>query len=113
MNDCLFCKIVKGDTPSKKVYEDNDILAFYDTHPLAPIHVLVIPKKHIVKLSEAGKEDENLLGKLQLMVAKIAKELKIDDAFRLFLCNGEKAGQSVLHIHYHLRGGWEKPPGDI
>lgn len=111
--DCIFCKIVKGEIPSKKVYEDENILAFYDIHPLAPIHVLVIPKKHIAKLSEASDEDENLLGKLQLAAARIAKDLKIDDAFRVLLCNGEKAGQSVFHIHYHLRGGWKDPPEDI
>jgi len=113
MDDCIFCKIVKGEVPSKKVYEDVDILAFYDIHPLAPVHVLVIPKKHIAKLSEAGEEDEDLLGKIQIVLSKIAKDLKIEDSFRVLLCNGEKAGQSVFHIHYHLRGGWENPPKDI
>lgn len=112
MADCLFCKIVKGKVPARKVYEDSDVLAFYDIHPLAPVHVLVIPKKHIIRLSDAGSEDVNLLGKLQLTAAKIARKLKIDDAFRVSLCNGEKAGQSVFHIHYHLRGGWEgEAPG--
>lgn len=112
MDDCVFCKIVKGEVPSKKVYEDDHILAFYDIHPLAPVHVLVIPKKHITKLSEAREEDESLLGKLQLTAAKIARDLKIDGAFRISLCNGKRAGQSVLHIHYHLRGGWEgEAPG--
>lgn len=112
-NECVFCKIIKGDLPSKKVYEDNDILAFYDIRPLAPIHVLVIPKKHITKLSEAGEENASLLGKIQITIAKIAKDLKIGDSFRVLLCNGEKVGQSVFHIHYHLRGGWENPPEDI
>jgi histidine triad (HIT) family protein len=107
MDDCVFCKIVKGGIPSKKVYEDGDVLAFYDIHPIAPVHVLVIPKKHIAKLSEAQEEDENLLGKLQLVAAKTAKDLKIDDAFRVSLSNGKGAGQEVFHIHYHLRGGWE------
>ena len=112
MDDCIFCKIVKGEIPSKKVYEDDNILAFYDIHPLAPVHVLVIPKKHITMLSEASEEDVVLLGKIQIVLSKIAKDLKIDDSFRVLLCNGEKAGQSVLHIHYHLRGGWEgEAPG--
>ncbi len=113
MDDCIFCKVIKGEIPSKKVYEDDSILAFYDIHPLAPVHVLVIPKKHIAKLSDAGEEDINLLGTIQITLAKIAKDLKIDDSFRALLCNGEKAGQSVFHIHYHLRGGWENPPEDI
>ena len=112
MDDCIFCKIIDGEISSKKVYEDENIFAFYDIHPLAPIHVLIIPKKHIARLSEATLEDENLLGKLQLAAAKIAKDLKIADTFRLSLCNGKKAGQSVFHIHYHLRGGWEgEAPG--
>lgn len=113
MNDCIFCKIVKGEILSKKVYEDDRILAFYDIHPLAPVHVLVIPKKHIAKLSEASERDANLLGKIQIAIVKIAKDLKIEDSFRVLLCNGEKVGQSVFHIHYHLRGGWKKPPEDI
>ena len=112
-DDCIFCKIVKGEVPSKKVYEDDYILAFYDIHPLAPVHVLVIPKKHVAKLSEVSNRDANLLGKIQIAIVKIAKDLKIEDSFRVLLCNGEKVGQSVFHIHYHLRGGWENPPKDI
>ena len=113
MDDCIFCKIVKGEIPSKKVYEDDNILAFYDIHPLAPVHVLVIPKKHITMLSEASEEDVVLLGKIQIVLSKIAKDLKIDDSFRVLLCNGEKVGQSFFHIHYHLSGWLINPPEDI
>ena len=106
-DDCVFCKVISGGIPSKKVYEDKEILAFYDINPLAQVHVLIIPKKHIAKLSEAKKEDAALLGKVQLAAAEIARKLKIDRAFRVSLCNGEGAGQSVFHLHYHLRGGWK------
>lgn len=105
--DCVFCKIIKGELPAEKVYEDNEILAFNDVHPLAPIHVLIIPKKHIEKLTEAKEKDQTLLGKIQLVAVKIAEKLRISESFRVSLCNGTKAGQSVFHIHYHLRGGWK------
>ena len=114
MSKCIFCKIVKGEIPSKKVYEDQDLIVIHDIKPLAPVHVLIIPKKHIAKLSGAGPEDKILLGKIQLVAAKIAHDLKIDEAFRVLLANGSKAGQSVFHIYYHLRGGWKNNiPEDI
>lgn len=112
--DCIFCKIVKGEIPAKKVYEDQDLIAIHDIKPLAPVHVLVIPKKHIARLSEAKPEDKILLGEIQLIAAQVARDLKIDEAFRVLLANGEKAGQSVFHIHYHVRGGWKSEvPEDI
>lgn len=107
MEDCIFCKIVGGELPSQKVYEDNEILAFKDIHPLAPVHILVIPKKHISKLADATEGDAEILGKIQLIAAKLAKENGIGDAFRVLNANGKDAGQSVFHIHYHLRGGWK------
>lgn len=105
MDDCIFCKIVKGEVTSKKEYEDKDVLAFHDIHPKAPVHVLVIPKKHIARLSEASEDDQALLGKCQLVAAKLAKKLGVEDAFRLSLANGKGAGQDVFHIHYHVLGG--------
>lgn len=107
MSECIFCKVVKGELPTKKVYENDEILAFNDIHPLAPIHVLIIPKKHIEKLTEVKEKDQMLLGEIQLVAAKIAKKLGISESFRVSLCNGAKAGQSVFHLHYHLRGGWK------
>ena len=112
MDDCVFCKVIKGEIPSKKVFEDDDLLAFEDIHPMAPVHILIVPKKHIARLSEATPEDQMLLGKIQLTAAKIAKDLLIGDAFRVLMANGALAGQTVFHIHYHLRGGWKEAPKD-
>jgi len=113
MNDCLFCRIVSGEITSKKVYEDDQVYAFEDIHPQAPTHVLVVPKKHIDGLKEAGGEDAELIGRCQLAAAKIARENSIEDGYRTVLNVGPRAGQSVFHLHVHLIGGrnlhW--PPG--
>jgi histidine triad (HIT) family protein len=114
MEDCIFCKIIKGEIPCKKEFEDEDVLVFHDTYPLAPVHLLVVPKKHISKLSDATADDQMLLGKIQLVAAKVAKDLGIGEAFRVLNANGTLAGQTVFHIHYHVRGGWgDKAPEDI
>lgn len=113
MADCIFCKIASGEVNAKVVYEDADTLAFLDLNPQAPTHVLIIPRRHIDRLTAAEDGDAELLGKLQLAAAKTAKALKVDGAFRLVTNNGRGAGQSVDHLHYHLLGGrrllW--PPG--
>ena len=113
MADCIFCKIAAKETQARVIREDDDMVAFYDLNPQAPTHVLIVPKKHIPSLSEACRQDIELLGKLQYAAMEIASELGIAEAFRLVLNNGRKAGQSVDHIHYHLLGGrrlmW--PPG--
>ena len=106
MDDCLFCKIIKGDIPSSKVYEDGLCYAFRDINPQAPVHVLVMPKKHVANLPETGENDEALLGHIQLVTAKIAADLGIDKTgFRVLTNCGEDAGQTVGHLHYHLLGG--------
>lgn len=110
MKNCVFCQIIKGKIPAKKVYEDGEVLAFRDIHPVAPVHILIIPKKHISRLAEAKIEDCQMLGKIQIVAKKLAKKLGIGDAFRLLIANGVKAGQSVFHIHYHLIGGWGNGP---
>ena len=111
MSDCLFCKIVAGEIPSKKVYEDERVLAFDDINPQAPVHVLVVPKKHVVNLAD-GKDDPALLGELVARAAKIAQERGLTD-FRIVTSTGRQAGQAVFHLHFHLLGGrrmaW--PPG--
>ena len=113
MANCLFCKIETGEINAKIVYEDQEILAFHDLNPQAPTHVLIIPRRHIDRLSSAAQTDGELLGKIQLAAAKIAADLKVEGAFRLVTNNGRAAGQSVDHLHYHLLGGrklmW--PPG--
>jgi histidine triad (HIT) family protein len=114
VNDCLFCKIIKGEIPSKKLYEDDDIIAFYDIDPKAPVHFLVIPKKHIENIMEAGKEDERLLGVLLARAASLAQETGCEDRGGRFVINCKEDGaQSVNHLHVHVLGGralgW--PPG--
>ncbi len=103
---CIFCKIVDGDIPSNKVYEDEQILVFKDVNPTAPTHLLVIPKKHIASLDAAEQADLELLGRLQLTAAEIARQQGIaKDGYRLVLNCGEQGGQTVDHLHYHLIGG--------
>jgi len=108
MDDCIFCKIIKGEIAANFVYQDGDFVAFKDIKPSAPVHVLIVPRKHIDSLSVATKEDQEMLGKLQILGAKIAGELGVGDSFRLSTNNGKAAGQVVFHLHYHLQGGWEK-----
>ena len=110
--DCLFCKIIKGEIPSDKLYEDDDIFAFRDIAPQAPVHFLVIPKKHIGGPGAVTSEDEQVIGKVLRMAGEIAKGEGIDQ-YRLVFNHGEQAGQTVFHIHMHVLGGrslgW--PPG--
>lgn len=104
--DCIFCKIVKGEIPSKKVFENDKVLAFHDIQPLAPAHVLVIPKKHIASMNEAEEEDRELLGEVLLTAKKVAGELGIaDGGYRLINNVGSDGGQVVYHIHVHVLGG--------
>lgn len=111
VSDCIFCKIVAGEIPSQPVYDDEMVLAFKDLHPVAPTHVLIIPRKHYKDLAEAAS-DEAVLGRIQTAAAKIAADAGIKD-FRVVTNNGRGAGQSVFHLHYHLLAGrrmaW--PPG--
>ena len=113
MSECLFCRIVRGDVPSKKVYEDEHTFAFEDINPQGPTHVLVIPKKHIPGLKEAKAEDAELLGRCQLAAAEIARQRSIENGYRTVLNVGPGAGQSVFHMHVHLIGGrnLQWPPG--
>jgi histidine triad (HIT) family protein len=113
MPDCLFCKIIEGKIPARKVYEDDRVFAFEDINPQAPTHVLIIPKKHIVGLKEATPADAEILGYMQLVAAKLGRERNIEQGYRTVYNVGPDAGQSVFHIHLHLIGGrplsW--PPG--
>lgn len=109
----IFTKIINREIPAEIVYEDDLTLAFKDINPQAPIHILVIPKKPIAKLSDSKDDDQALLGHLLLTVNKVAKQLNIEDAFRLVINNGAKAGQTVFHIHLHILAGRQLswPPG--
>lgn len=111
MDDCLFCRIVAGKIPATIVYEDDDVLAINDVFPRAPFHVLVVPKKHVEKLSDL--EDEALGGQLLQAVRKVTRQGGVAENFRLVLNNGDQSGQTVPHLHFHVLGGREFawPPG--
>lgn len=111
MEDCIFCKIIKGQIPSEKVYEDENVLAFKDINPAAPIHVLVIPKKHIENIMNIKKEDTELLGNIFYAIREIAKKIGIEeDGFRIISNCGRDAGQEVMHLHFHLLAGGKLGP---
>ena len=113
MTDCIFCKIASGEIKSEFVYESGDIVAFNDIDPKAPVHILIIPRKHISTLDDLGSGDTELIGKIVLAATTIAKERKLDKGYRLvWNCNAE-GGQAVYHIHLHLLGGrsMQWPPG--
>lgn len=105
-NDCVFCKIIHGEFPSDKVYENEEFLAFRDIKPAAPVHVLLVPKKHIPRLSEAKEEDAPVLGRFLLAVGKVAGVLGLD-SYRLIINDGAGAGQTVFHLHAHILSGRE------
>ncbi len=109
MSDCIFCKIIEGEIPGKFVYKDNDIVAFHDISPKAPIHILVAPKIHLGSLIDVTNEHERLLGKIMLCINKIAGDLGVDKSgYKIVINNGEGAGQIVPHLHVHLLGGWKR-----
>jgi histidine triad (HIT) family protein len=111
--NCLFCKIGEKKIPSKMVFEDADVFAFEDISPQAPTHVLICPRKHFASLDDAKLEDQELIGKMHLVAAKIAKERNLQAGYRTLFNNGSGAGQSVFHLHMHLLGGrqFRWPPG--
>ena len=113
MRDCVFCRIVRGDAPAPIIYQDEDVTAFHDLHPRAPVHILIVPNRHIAGVAEVGPEDGALLGKLFVVARRLAEQEHIVNGYRLVVNNGPGAGQSVFHLHVHLLGGrplgW--PPG--
>ena len=114
MSDCLFCKIVAGEIPCDKVFENELLIAFRDISPISPIHILIIPKKHISSLNELSEEDRFLAGEMLLSVKKIAKSEKINlSGYRTVFNTNDDGGQTVFHIHMHLIGGrkMDWPPG--
>ena len=111
--DCIFCKIVRGEIPSRKVYEDDEILAFHDVHPVAPVHFMIIPKKHIPSLGDVQAEDRDVLGNIMVMAGRLAKEQGSDDGFRTVVNTGRVGRQDVYHLHVHIIGGKDPLPGMI
>jgi histidine triad (HIT) family protein len=115
MNDsdpnCIFCKIVESKIPSKKAYEDEELLAFHDIHPWAPVHVLVIPKAHVASLSDTGPQHEALLGRMLALAPKLMAQLGVSNGYRVVINTGADGGQEVHHLHMHVMGGprpWSK-----
>ncbi len=106
MEDCIFCKIIRKEIPSEIVYEDDEIMAFKDIHPAAPIHILVIPKKHIQSLAQLEEKDELLIGKIYTVINKVAEAQGVkEEGFRVIVNCGEDGGQEVPHLHFHLLAG--------
>ena len=105
MPDCLFCKIIAGEIPSKKVYEDELCYAFYDISPLAPTHFLVVPKLHLASAAEITPENAAVVGHIYAVIAKLARELGFAEGFRVVTNCGEAAGQTVRHLHFHVLAG--------
>jgi len=109
MTDCIFCKIASGAIPSKKLYEDEEVIVFHDIHPIAPVHFLLVPKQHFASLSDCAAEEEGLLGRLLLLAPKLAKEQGLD-GFRTMINTGRSGGQEVFHLHVHVFGGGSTLP---
>jgi histidine triad (HIT) family protein len=105
--NCIFCKIVRGEIPSRKVYEDEDIYAFHDIHPVAPVHLLMVPKAHVASLADAQEAHVNALGKIMVLAGRLAAEQGADDGFRLIVNTGRVGRQEVMHVHAHVLGGKE------
>jgi len=110
-SDCIFCKIVAGQIPAQKVHEDDELLAFHDINPWAPVHILLIPKQHIVSLADVGPEHEALLGRMLGLVPRLMRQLGVTQGFRTVINSGHDGGQEVWHLHMHAMGGsrpWKK-----
>ena len=105
MQDCIFCKIVRGEIPSKKIYEDEEMIAFHDIHPQAPVHFMLVPKRHIASLAEATADDAPVLGRMLAQAGRLAHEQGSPDGFRSVVNTGRIGRQDVMHVHIHIIGG--------
>jgi histidine triad (HIT) family protein len=110
MNDCIFCKIINKEIPSETVYEDEWVVAFKDIHPVAPIHILIVPKKHIISAAEIDESNATLVSKVFIAARLISEQLNLSNGFRIVTNTGEDGGQTVKHIHFHLLGGKKLSP---
>jgi histidine triad (HIT) family protein len=110
MEDCLFCKIIKKEIPSDVIHEDKEFIVFKDINPKAPVHILLVPKKHIKSVNEIKEEDKEMVGELFLLSQKIAEKVKVKDTgYKLVFNVGRGGGQLIDHLHLHLIGGWDSP----
>lgn len=108
--DCLFCRIARGEIPSRKVYEDDEVIAFHDIHPVAPVHFMLVPRQHIISLLEAEESQQSLLGRMLLLAARLAREQGLQNGFRTVINSGRGGGQEIFHLHIHIMGGGDIPP---
>lgn len=105
MDDCIFCKIVRGEIPSKKLYEDGEVIAFHDIRPIAPVHFMLVPRQHVNSLLDCAAEHAGLLGRMMLLVPKLAVEQGLGQGFRTMINTGRGGGQEIFHLHVHVFGG--------
>ena len=105
VQDCIFCRIVRGELPSKKVYEDDEVLAFHDIQPLAPVHFMLVPKRHVASLADATPDDAPVLGRMMALAGRLAREQGSPDGFRMIVNTGRIGRQDVMHLHIHVVGG--------
>ena len=114
MAECIFCKIVEGTIPTKKIHEDDQVIAFEDINPQAPVHLLIIPKQHVTSLADIQETDAALMGRIMVVATKMARERGLEaNGFRVVVNTGREAGQTVFHLHVHVLGGrpFQWPPG--
>jgi len=105
MDNCIFCRIVKGELPSTRIYEDDEIVAFNDINPIAPVHFMLVPRKHIASLAEAAPEDADVLGRMLVLSGRLARQQGSPDGFRTIINTGRIGRQDVMHLHIHVIGG--------
>jgi histidine triad (HIT) family protein len=110
VSDCLFCKIARGEIPSRKVYEDDEVFAFHDINPVAPVHFMMIPKLHLDSLAQAEEAHSALLGRMLVLAPRLAREQGLEHGFRTVINTGKGGGQEVFHLHIHVIGGGYIPP---
>jgi len=110
MSNCLFCKIAQGEIPCRKVYEDDEVVAFHDINPVAPVHFMLIPKQHLASLAEAEESHATLLGRMLVLAPRLAREQGLEHGFRTVINTGKGGGQEVFHLHIHIIGGGNIPP---
>ncbi|MDA8094809.1 MAG: histidine triad nucleotide-binding protein [Betaproteobacteria bacterium] len=110
MSECLFCRIVAGEIPARKVFEDDELLAFHDIHPIAPVHFMIIPKAHVASLAECTPAHRDVLGKMLLAAPELARSQGLKDGFRVMINTGRGGGQEIFHLHVHVFGGQDGVP---
>jgi len=110
VSDCIFCKIVAGEIPGNRLYEDDEVIAFHDIHPMAPVHFMIVPKTHVDSLAHCSAREQALLGKILLLAPRLAAEQGLDTGFRTMINTGRGGGQEIFHLHVHVFGGGDHLP---